>query len=979
MTALLALIAGVPAHALTLECGPVRSHRLEAGAHAEFRTATAAILMLRESGADLEWKTENSDWRAMAVRPPRLGEVWIDLPAGGAVEVRSPSKQATELYVQSHCGPAPPVAACLRAIEAAASTKTPADVGAWTGDASCAAWAAHDRAYRLSLAGRADASHTAYAAAIAAWRRANDPRREAAALLGQAEESSSAGRALRALLESTYAEIANRRAGNAVFALRARNTQALSLRRLGREAEAGALYRSMLPKLSALGEWNDWALARYNLAIPALQAGDDAQVREHIAAVDAIEPALLTPVMRGRMAILRLLRASYGGDLLEALQQARVAEREFQTAALTSQIVYLARVQANLYRLLGLFPEAWEALARASTLAPPAESPQRTAGILLTYATIERDRGRLGLARFWANAAERLYRSLGFDRESRWMAAFQLGIDWRAGRDPKLWQASARALANGQAVAIACAPYAAALALDDRPAEGLAVLAAPRCRANELDVAIDQASARAIAMVRLGDVRGAVAHLLDFARAVDAALDDAGPALRYAVRRRLLELRDAWIVVDDRDPQAALDFALATHPGVSAAERGAARAGSASAAIGRALLGASESGDWSTAASRALIDSLASTGSRRPARPAVRIGDLQAVLAADEWLLLWLQGAHAGRALWIGAGEARVVTVAGRARLQQALTALHREIANPGAHADALAARASELSALLFAGSPTPAPPTRLWVLADEHLGTAPLALLNWPGQTAPLVDSSTTGWITVIDFADAETSSAPPTLHALVADQAGLENLPLAATEPELIVGALPGQHLNTHRAEAAGPEQLLAALRTPGALVHVAAHGMARTDRLGHSGLWLPPSAGATEPRFLSWLDIADVRLSASLVVLNACDLAAGPSALSQGSLSFAAAITNAGVAQVVAASWRTSDSASRVWVPAFYRALDPQRPETSAAALRAAQLALRDSPHFRHPWHWASLAHYSVLRVRPAAPGAGTAGPP
>lgn len=892
------------------------------------------------------------------------------------MRLRSPSPVAWGVSVELHCAQAPPIATCVRAIETATTTTQPADVAALeASDAGCAAFAQHDRAHRLSLAGKAAAAHAAYALAAAAWRRTGDARREAAALLGQADQSSNAGLLQRALFESMRAEIANRRAGNAAFALRARNTQALTFRRLGKEPAAVAVYRSTLPRLAELAEWNEWALARYNLAVPALQTGDDAGVQEHLAAIDSIDPALLTPVNRGRFAILRMLHASYGGDLLQALRQARAAEGEFESAGATGQLVYLARVQANLYRLLGLYPEAWDALARAATLAPPTESPQRTAGILLSYARIEQDRGRLGLARLWIAAAEHLYQTLGFDKESRWTAAFRLGIDWRAGRAAEDMLAEAGALAGDRLIASACAPHAAALALDNRPSQALTLLDDPRCRPNGLDDAIDQARARAVAMARLGDRPGAASHLLQFARAVDLSLGEAGAALRYAARRRLLQLRDAWIVAaDGRDPQATLDIAIATHPALTGPQHAQAGASGASGAIGRVLLGDSESGE-ATAATRALIDSLANAGAR-PRGAGVRLADLQSGLGPDEWLLVWLHGELEGRALWIGAHAASVVPVAGREPLQRALAALHHEFANPRVEVAALDARASEFSALLFAGSPARSPPARLWLLADETIGSAPLALLRWPGQDDPLVESSTTGWVTAIETAASAPIGQSPELHALVATHGGLGALPTAAVEPELIVGAVPDLPLSTHRGEAASPERLVAVLSTPGSVVHLAAHGMARTERLGHSGVWLSPPAGASEPRFLSWLDIADLRLASRLAVLNACDLAAGPSAMRQGSLSFAAALANAGVAEVIAASWQTSDAASRVWVPAFYRALDAQRTHTSADALRAAQQALRRTPHFRHPWYWASLAHYRALRVPPAASPANAA---
>jgi len=85
----------------------------------------------------------------------------------------------------------------------------------------------------------------------------------------------------------------------------------------------------------------------------------------------------------------------------------------------------------------------------------------------------------------------------------------------------------------------------------------------------------------------------------------------------------------------------------------------------------------------------------------------------------------------------------------------------------------------------------------------------------------------------------------------------------------------------------------------------------------------------------------------------------------------LSFAGAVSAAGVDQVVAALWPLSDAATVRWVPAFYRALDDADLNSSAEALRQAQLELRASRHFRHPFYWASLVHFRHLKVTADAP--------
>jgi CHAT domain-containing protein len=115
------------------------------------------------------------------------------------------------------------------------------------------------------------------------------------------------------------------------------------------------------------------------------------------------------------------------------------------------------------------------------------------------------------------------------------------------------------------------------------------------------------------------------------------------------------------------------------------------------------------------------------------------------------------------------------------------------------------------------------------------------------------------------------------------------------------------------------------------------------------------------------LSWIDIADRGVRADLVVLNACELGDGGKAV-DGNFSFASAISQAGARQVVASLWPISDTASAVWVPAFYTVLTADSNHNVAQALRAAQRKLRESRMFRHPFYWAGLQTFVRMPIPP-----------
>jgi CHAT domain-containing protein len=215
----------------------------------------------------------------------------------------------------------------------------------------------------------------------------------------------------------------------------------------------------------------------------------------------------------------------------------------------------------------------------------------------------------------------------------------------------------------------------------------------------------------------------------------------------------------------------------------------------------------------------------------------------------------------------------------------------------------------------------------------------------------------------------DASTGNAP-LLHIVVASQEKIENVSLpvlstARTEPELIRSSVGDGAITIAHGDGASREGVLSALADPGAWVHIAAHGSAEPHRLGYAGLWLESTDSEATPPFLSWLDVQDQGVRASLVVLNACRLGDN-GGNADASLSFAEAMARAGAGQVVAPMWPVSDAAAALWVPEFYRSLTSNPAHRAADAMRAAQLRLRDSRAFTHPFFWAGLQTFGHIAV-------------
>lgn len=933
--------------------------------------ADAGFVRIRERDVDLEWAIDAGPATPAALRPPRLGETWVSVHAGARLRLRAPQARSEgRASLGLHCGELPAVGRCVARLELALGKPAPAKHAADIEDRECAALDAHDQANRHSASGSAEASRERYLVVARRWRELGQADRAAAALLGVAEQSAHTGRNHRTLFEAYRAEIANRRAGNRFYAARALQTAAVAAGTLGFKAEADILGEVLLRRYARLQAWNEWANVQYNLGVGAIHTGDDAAARSRLQQIEALDPSLLQPIARGRAAYLRMSLALREGRLREAIQAADEAEASLAVAGQKGHLVASYRVLADLHRMLGLHAEGLHFLRKALSSAPPMESPQRTARVLWALADIAGERGDLRRAQAMLYLSEAVFRKLGLVFEAGWTRAERLRIEWRRKRDAATILAASQDIGT-EFTAPLCAIRAEAEVALGRPAKALAFLESAVCRPGTLDMVLDQASARAQALAALGHEREAREQLLHVARNVGTTSHDSGMTLEYAVRRRLSRLHEAWIA-SSAGAMASdmLQFVLATHAHTQGWTRQSKASGSASAAIGRALLAdtAASSAEHAAAADQ-LVTTLARPAIDSSRDAPIRIEDVQAGLAREEWMLLWLTGGHSGRALWISSDRVQVSELPGRGEMQSALAALHAALAGPRASPATAAERARELSGLLFAGAPTRAAPRRLQVLTNQWLASAPLAMLTWPGEEQPLVAGTDISWITSLSRvppAHQHNGLSAPSLQVFVAAEPGgaraqLPALPFADTEPGAISAARPELSVVARRAGAA---ELLAALQLDNGFIHVAAHGLAQADHIGYSGVWLAPGG---EPQFLSWIDVVDQRVRARLAVFNACQLGSAPGV--DGQLGFATAVSAAGVENVIAASWQTSDAATRVWVPAFYRALNPAHPESSAAALRAAQLALRDSPHFRHPWYWASLAHYQRLEL-PAA---------
>lgn len=138
---------------------------------------------------------------------------------------------------------------------------------------------------------------------------------------------------------------------------------------------------------------------------------------------------------------------------------------------------------------------------------------------------------------------------------------------------------------------------------------------------------------------------------------------------------------------------------------------------------------------------------------------------------------------------------------------------------------------------------------------------------------------------------------------------------------------------------------------------IVHFATHGLLNGQHPELSGLVLSlvDEQGRPQNGFLRLQEIYNLRLSADLVVLSACQTALGREVKGEGLVGLTRGFMYAGAQRVVASLWQVDDLATAALMKAFYRGMlrDGRSP---ASALRAAQLEIRAQKRWAAPYYWA-----------------------
>jgi CHAT domain-containing protein/tetratricopeptide (TPR) repeat protein len=346
--------------------------------------------------------------------------------------------------------------------------------------------------------------------------------------------------------------------------------------------------------------------------------------------------------------------------------------------------------------------------------------------------------------------------------------------------------------------------------------------------------------------------------------------------------------------------------------------------------------------------------------------------------------------------LWlVTPASVRSFILPGQADIETAARRAYRELSvNSAAGGPALRA----LSRILLAPLAGQLDGRRLVLVTDGALQYIPFAALTLPGERQELiarheiVHLPSASTLAVLRR-DTQARPQAPRLIALLADpvfdaadprvNARRKVSPAALESTELQhfakdAGVLTFERLRSSRDEAeavarlAGPSASLVAVDFDASkdtatspdlsqyrIVHFATHGLVNSNHPELSGLVFSMVDRNGKPRngFLSASEIFNLKLGADLVVLSACQTALGKQVRGEGLIGLTRGFMYAGSPRVLASLWRVPDQGTSELMKQFYAGM-LTRKMTPAAALRAAQLLMKNDRRWAAPYNWAGF---------------------
>ncbi|MEO5560400.1 MAG: CHAT domain-containing protein [Dokdonella sp.] len=975
-------------------------------------TALGAWLEIEEAGADVTVTSAPAASIEVTV-PPRYGRFL--LPVGQTTYVHIARSQAAEstagVSVALRCNASLADQARVEWYRLAAkvsSTLLPvsqgiavdqtlgaiAEIETRAPDAAAVALVAHLRAQAWFTANRTADSVKNFADAESAWLLAEDPSRALAARVGRIEELNRAGRYREAL--ALAAVPAGVKATDRYFVDRIGFSRCLAHKYLGELRAAATCYTRAIELQQAAGERAESSGLILALADTLRDLGQPT-VAEHAALrAYAMADGPDAPILRGRAQLLLYDLLLDRGEVPDALNRIEDALDEFGSVHATRWEANAMLRAAWLYAQFGAVEEARAFVAAALERLSERDAPARVAAAELQAADLNRRSGENATALVSAHAAEAIYLRLDMSTELDACRTLIAELELDSGNVDAAAATIGDLTPKSEATSSKRQLVEARIAIARRePAVAQAIVEHLRARPHSLPQQVELASLQARLLALSGKTRQALQALRGMAVKVRVNAESArNPLLADLLVRQLAPLRAMAIELivgathsasDDVVPSESerlveiwdwLQLSLPPHVSVDARSHATGSENRFDAAVANELLAdpVRRAHHANADAARDLLSVMTEAGPHlhKSARlPMLQSrGVLQSMLGQDKAFVTYLDGNTTGALLWMTDTKAWLIPALVVQELRMHKARLLDLIASPGNSVALIRQAADALSFDLLATAPIEAQRRTLLVDAGGELAGIPWTVLRWRGSDVDLIENTTISLVQPQLLCCDSQVAAPlrgrvfVTLRQQSAD-AGRPELPTAAVETQLISSAVgnAGAFTATFTTDR---DAVFDALKQPGDWIHFAMHGQSLPNRIGFSGIWL---AGKTEsaPFFLNAIDALSHDVASELVVLGTCQSALRARDGVHAALSFADAISRAGARNVIAALWPISDSAAALWVPAFYKHAATQGQDEFAEALRDAQLRLRESRNFRHPYYWSSLIHLQQLESK------------
>jgi CHAT domain-containing protein/tetratricopeptide (TPR) repeat protein len=206
---------------------------------------------------------------------------------------------------------------------------------------------------------------------------------------------------------------------------------------------------------------------------------------------------------------------------------------------------------------------------------------------------------------------------------------------------------------------------------------------------------------------------------------------------------------------------------------------------------------------------------------------------------------------------------------------------------------------------------------------------------------------------------AKAEVNVDPGQPRPQTIEKLNLTRLVYASEEAEAISDVAPWGTTLVAKGFDASRETVTSSEVSRSQIVHFATHAFIHSKHPELSGIALTTinPDGIETNGVMSLPDIYSLDLSAELIVLSACQTALGKDLKGEGLVGLTHSFMSAGANSVVASLWKVDDRATAVLMKHFYESM-LQKGMSPAAALRSAQLKLKQDPRWSAPYYWAGF---------------------